>query len=140
MIEELFGEAAARTGLKEPQVIAALAGALGLIRKHADPAKAQALFAAVPGTADLAEAGAEAAPRTGGLLGGLMKAAGGSGGAAMSDAMALQGRLQKLGVSTEALKQLLPVARAFVERRTGRDLLGDTLRSIPGVGGLLGGG
>jgi hypothetical protein len=57
----------------------------------------------------------------------------------MSDAMALQGRLQKQGVGTAELKQLLPVARAFVERKTGKDLLGDTLRSIPGVGGMLGG-
>ena len=140
MIEELFGEAAAKTRLSESQVIAALAGALGLIHKHAEPAKVQALFQGVPGTQDLAEAGAEAAPKkSGGLLGGLMKAAGGSGGAAMSDAMALQGRLKAQGVGTDDLKQLLPVARAFVERKTGKDLLGDTLRSIPGVGGMLGG-
>ena len=138
MIEALFPEAAAKTGLSETQVIAALAGSLGLIRKHADPAKAKALFTAVPGTADLAEAGSEAAPKSGGLLGGLMKAAGGSGGAAMSDAMALQGRLQKQGVGLDELKRLLPVAREFVRRETGRDLLGDTLRSIPGVGGMLG--
>ena len=139
MIEELFGEAAAKTGLSESQVIAALAGALGLIRKHGEPAKVQALFQAVPGTQDLAEAGSEAAPKGGGLFGGIMKAAGGAGGAAMSDAMALQGRLQKQGVGNAELKQLLPVARAFVERKTGKDLLGDTLRSIPGVGGMLGG-
>ena len=138
MIEELFGEATAKTRLSETQVIATLSGSLGLIRKHADPGKVQALFAAVPGTADLAEAGAEAPPKKG-LFGGLMSAAGGAGGAAMSDAMALQGRLQKSGVRNEDLKQLLAVARAFVQRKTGKDLLGDTLRSIPGVGGLLGG-
>jgi hypothetical protein len=139
MIEELFGEAAAKTGLSQSQVIAALAGALGLIRKHAEPAKVQALFQAVPGTQDLAEAGAEAAPKGGGgLFGGIMKAAGGAGGAAMSDAMALQGRLQKQGVGTDELKRLLPVARAFVQRKTGQDLLGDALKSIPGVGGMLG--
>ncbi len=54
--------------------------------------------------------------------------------------MALQSRLGKQGISLEDLKQLLPVARAFVERKTGRDLLGDTLRSIPGVGSMLGAG
>ena len=136
MIEDLFGEATARTRLTEPQVIATLSGALALIRKHADPARAQALFAALPGASTLAEAGAEAPPRKG-LLGGLMSAAGGSGGAAMSDAMALQGRLQKSGVRNEDLKSLLAVAREFVQRKTGQDLLGDTLKSIPGVGGLL---
>ena len=136
MIEDLFGEATARTKLSETQVIATLAGALALIRKHADPAKAKALFTAVPGASDLAEAGAASPPRKG-LFGGLVSAAGGAGGAAMSDAMALQGRLQKSGVRNEDLKSLLAVAREFVQRKTGRDLLGETLKSIPGVGGLL---
>ncbi len=73
------------------------------------------------------------------MFGGLMKSVGGAGGAAMSDALALQGRLGKQGITQDDLKQLLPVAREFVRARTGRDLLGDTLRSIPGVGGMLGG-
>jgi hypothetical protein len=137
MIEELFGEATARTRLSETQVIATLSASLALIRNHAEPAKVQALFAAVPGASDLAEAGAEAPPKKG-LFGGLMSAAGGAGGAAMSDALALQGRLQKSGVRNEDLKGLLGVAREFVQRKTGQDLLGETLRSIPGVGGMLG--
>ena len=137
MIEELFAEGAGATGLTERQVKDALAGSLGLIRKHADPAKARALFDAVPGAEPLAAAGAP--PKGGGLLGGMMKAAGGAGGAAMSAAMALQGRLGKEGVSQADLKRLLPVAREFVRRKTGRDLLGETIRSIPGVGGMLGG-
>ena len=138
MIEELYAEAAGRTRMDERQVKAALSGALGLIHKHADPAKTQALFQAVPGTQALAAAGAP--PKGGGgLMGGLMKAAGGAGGAAMSDALALQGRLGKQGVGQDDLKQLLPIARAFVQRKTGKDLLGDTLKSIPGVGSMLGG-
>ena len=139
MIEELYAEAAGRTRLNEGQVKATLAGALGLIQKHADPAKSRALFDGVPGTQALAAAGAP--PKGGGgLMGGLMKAAGGAGGAAMSDALALQGRLGKQGVTQDDLKQLLPIARAFVQRKTGKDLLGDTLKSIPGVGPMLGAG
>ena len=139
MIEELYPEAAAQTRMTEPQVKTALAGALGLIQKHADPAKSRALFDGVPGTQPLAAAGAQAAKGGGGLLGGLMKSAGGAKGAAMADALALQGRLAKQGISQDHLKQLLPVARAFVQRKTGKDLLGDTLKSIPGVGPMLGG-
>ena len=138
MIDELYAEGAAGTRLNERQVKDALSGALGLIRKHADPAKTQALFDGVPGTEALAAAGAPTA-KGGGLFGGLMKSVGGAGGAAMSDALALQTRLKGQGVQTDDLKQLLPVARGFVQRKTGKDLLGDTLRSIPGVGGLLGG-
>ena len=140
MIEELYAEAAGQTRLNERQVRDALAGALGLIQKHADPAKTQALFQAVPGTQALAASGMQAPKGGGGLFGGLMKAAGGAGGAAMSDALALQGRLGKQGITQNDLKQLLPIARGFVRRKTGQDLLGDTLKSIPGVGSMLGGG
>jgi len=138
MIEELFPEGARATGLSERQVKDALGGALGLIQKHADQTKTRALFEAVPGAQSLAASGAPQA-KGGGLFGGLMKSVGGAGGAAMSDALALQGRLGKEGVTQEHLKRLLPVAREFVRRKTGRDLLGDTLQSIPGVGSMLGG-
>ena len=138
MIEELYAEAAAQTRLDERRVKDALAGALGLIEKHADPAKTAALFKGVPGAQALAASGAPA-QKGGGLFGGLMKSVGGAGGAAMSDALALQGRLGKQGISQDDLKQLLPIARAFVRRKTGQDLLGDTLKSIPGVGSMLGG-
>ena len=139
MIEELYAEVAGKTRLDERQVKTALAGALGLIQKHAEPAKTQALFQGVPGTEPLAASGAQAAKGGGGLLGGLMKSAGGAKGAAMADALALQGRLGKQGIGQDDLKQLLPIARSFVQRKTGKDLLGDTLRSIPGVGPMMGG-
>lgn len=140
MIEDLIAEAVDGARLSESQVLAALAGSLGLIEKHGEPGKVRALFDGVQGTADLAEAGAATASNSGGgLLGGMMKAAGGAGGAAISDALALQKRLNRLGVANEDLRRLLPLARGFIERRTGRDLLGDALKSIPGVGGLLGG-
>jgi hypothetical protein len=134
MIEDLLPDAAARTGLSETQVLAALAGSLGLIKKHGDPPRVQALFAGVPGTADLADAGQAAAPKPkGGFLGGLAKAAGG---AAAPDALALLDRLKAQGVGADDLKALLPVARTFVQGRTGKDLLGDALRSVPGSGAL----
>jgi hypothetical protein len=135
MIDELFSEGAARTGLSENQVIASLAGALGLIKKHGEPAKVQALFDGVPGTADLADAGQSAAPKAkGGLFGGLAKAVGGS---AAPDALALMDRLKGQGVSSDKLKALLPVAREWVRTKTGRDLLGDALGTIPGMGSFL---
>lgn len=138
MIEQLFTEASAKTGLSETQVIAALSGSLGLMKKHGDPTCVRALFSAVPGASDLAEAGEAAAPKAnGGLFGGLAKAAGG---AAAPDALALMDRLKGQGVGSKDLQSLLPVARQWVERTTGRDLLGDALKSIPGAGALLGGG
>ena len=105
MIDQLFPVAASKTGLSETQVIAALSGALGLIGKHGDRTKVQALFDGVPGAAELAEAGRAAAPKPkGGLFGGLAKAAGG---AAAPDALALMDRLKAQGVSTDKLRTLL---------------------------------
>lgn len=136
MIDQLFPVAATKTGLSETQVIAALSGSLGLIRKHGDRGKVQALFDGVPGATELAEAGQAAAPKPkGGLFGGLAKAAGG---AAAPDALALMDRLKAQGVGTDKLRALLPVARDWVTDRTGRDLLGEALKSVPGAGALLG--
>jgi hypothetical protein len=137
MIEQLLPEATAKTGLSEAQTRAALSGSLGLIRKHGDPAKVRALFDGVPGASAWAAEGEAALPKPkGGLFGGLAKAAGG---AAAPDALALMGRLKDQGISSSSLQALLPVARGFVRERTGRDLLGDALKSVPGAGSVLGG-
>ncbi|WP_269715260.1 DUF2780 domain-containing protein [Caulobacter sp. NIBR2454] len=138
MIEDLIVEISAKTSLSHDQARKALAGALSLIAKHGEPAKVAQLFSAAPGAEGLA-AEAAAAPAKSGLFGGLMKAAGGAGGAAMSDAMAMMQKLSRDGISSDGLQAMLPVAGEWVrERAGGRDLLGDTLASIPGVGGMLG--
>jgi hypothetical protein len=137
MIEQLVSEAAKRTGLTADQARATLAGALALIRKHADPARAAELFKSVPGSDALAEAGSDALKTGGGLMGGLMKGLGGATGAALSDAAAMAARLSKQGVSTEAMRGLLPVAMDWVKAHTGRDLLRDVLASVPGLGKMF---
>lgn len=137
MIEDLIVEISAKTPLSHDQARKALACALSLIAKHGDGAKVAELFAAAPGAQALAAEGASQ-PAKGGLFGGLMKAAGGASGAAMSDGMAMLQTLSRAGVDQDGLKAMLPVAAAWVrERAGGRDLLNETLASIPGVGGML---
>lgn len=137
LIDELIDLGIERTRLDRDQVRLALAGALGLLDKHADMDGMVALYGAVPGARDLATS-PEGKPRSGGgLFGGLMKSAGGLSGAAMADAMGLLSRLNKAGVEKADLKMLLPVAEAWVRQHTGRDLLRDALASVPGVGPLL---
>ncbi|WP_369058159.1 hypothetical protein ABOZ73_10815 [Caulobacter sp. 73W] len=137
MIEDLIAEISARTPLNPDQARKALTGALSLIAKHGEPAKVAELFAAAPGAQALAAEGA-VQPAKSGLFGGLMKAAGGASGAAMSDGMAMMQSLSRAGVDQDGLKAMLPVAGAWVrERAGGRDLLNETLTSIPGVGGML---
>ena len=138
MIDELIGRAAGATGLSPEQARAGLAAALSLINKHGDAAKTGELFDAVPGSQDLAREGdAMTAQKSGGLLGGLMRGAGGASGAAMSDAMAVGQKLAKQGVTLADMQNILPVAMAFVREKTGRDLLHEVLHSIPGIGGML---
>ena len=138
-INDVLSQAAAAAGLDTDQAGAVLVGALGLLEKHADPDARDAFYVAVPGAAALARS-PEAKPRGGGLMGGLMKSAGGVSGAALGDAMGLLDRLKKVGVGKDELKRLLPAARSAVTQATGRDWLGEAVRTIPGVGALLGDG
>jgi hypothetical protein len=135
MIDDLVAKAAAATRLDPAQARLALAGALALIDRHGERGKVDALYQAVPGAQALAGEGAGVLPKAG-LMGGLMaRVAGGP----AADGMALMGRLQKDGVSMEALKALLPVAMEWVRQTTGRDLLREVAASIPGVGQMLAG-
>ena len=136
-IETVLSQAAAKAGLDSKQAGAILVGALGLLEKHADVEARDAFYAAVPGAEALARSPG-ARPRGGGLMSGLMKSAGGVSGAALGDAMGLLDRLKKVGLGKDELKRLLPASRDAVTQATGRDWLGEAVRSIPGVGPLLG--
>jgi hypothetical protein len=138
MIEVLVQKAAAHAGLSEAQTTAALSGALYLIEKHGDPAKVSEMFAAIPGSAALAAGGAAlTANKGGGLMASLMTKAGGSGGAAMSDAMAMNQQLTRQGVTISDMQKILPLAMEWVRETTGRDLLREVLTTVPGLGPLL---
>ena len=136
--DTLIAHAAQTVDLTPDQVRTALTGALGLLDKHADQGPLTDLYAALPGAEDAARS-PDARPRSGGLFGGLMKSAGGVSGAAIADAMGALDRMKRIGVDKEDLKRLLPVARDQVTEATGRDLLGDVIRTVPGVGPMLGG-
>ena len=138
MIEDLVDKCAAHAGLSQDQARSALSGALFLIRKHGEPAKVDDLFAAIPGSADLAEAGsALTANKGGGLMAGLMTKAGGSGGAVMSDAMAMNQQLTRKGVTMSDMQKILPLAMSWVKTETGEDKLRGVFKTIPGLGPLL---
>jgi hypothetical protein len=140
-IEALVQDASDRAGLNPAQARLTLSAALALIEKHGDPAKVSELFSEIGGAAELARSGQALTQTKGaGLMAGLMKAGGGSGGAAMSDAMAMGQRLAREGITTSDMQAILPVAMEFVRKATGRDLLREVLLTIPGLGKLLAGG
>ena len=127
------------SGLSLDQARAALTGALGLLERHAAREALAPLYDAVPGTEAAARSEAAARPRRG-LFGGLLAGAGGVSGKAVAEAMGLLDQLDGVGVSKADLKRLLPAARERVRVLTGKDLLGEAVRSVPGVGPLLGDG
>ncbi len=129
--------AATQAGLTEAQGRAALTGALGLLDRHAGREPLAALYAAVDGAETAARSKAAERPKRG-QFGGIMATAGGVSGKAVAEAMGLLDRLKDEGVDKAALKRLLPAARERVRSATGRDLLGEAVRSVPGVGPLLG--
>jgi len=139
MIEDLIDRISSQARLDPGQARAVLAGALGLLDKHAARAPMDALYAAIPGAQALAASPEARVKPGGGLFGGLMKSAGGLSGAAIADAMGMLKQLQRQGVEKADLRAALPVAEAWVLARTGRDLLGEALASVPGVGALLAG-
>jgi hypothetical protein len=138
MIEELVEQAAAHSGLSVEQANTALCAALFLIRKHADQAKVDELFAQIPGCDAMAEAGSALAQnKSGGLMANLMSKAGGSSGAAMSDAMAMNQQMTRQGITVSDMQRILPLSMTWVQAKTGDDLLRGVLASIPGLGPLL---
>lgn len=137
-IDRLTQEAARAAGLDDAQARDLLAGALGLIDRHGRPDANAELYAAVAGAEALARSDAARPRKGGGLFGGLMKSAGGVSGAAMAEAMALVDGLKKQGLDRDALKPALKALRNRVREASGRDLLGDAVRAVPGVGPLLG--
>lgn len=135
--DAVVASAATDAGLTQDQGRAALTGALGLLDRHAGRDALAALYAAVPGAEAAARSKAAERPRRG-LFGGIMASAGGVSGAAVAEAMGLLDRLKDQDVGKAELKRLLPAARERVRAAAGRDLLGDAVRSVPGVGPLLG--
>jgi hypothetical protein len=138
MIDELVTRCAEKTGLTEAQSRLGLSAALALIEKHAEPGKVATLMSAIPGSAELAKEGtAITETKSRGLVGGLLGKAGGAGGAAMADAMALNQKLSKEGIMVSDMQGILPVAMDWVHEKTGTDMLRDVLGSIPGLGPLM---
>ena len=142
MLEDLTFDDLARlsasdAALSHDQARLALTGALGLLDRHAAREAVVAVFDAVPGAEAVARSAQAARPRTG-LFGGILAGAGGVSGKAVAEAMGLLETLKDQGVGKAELKRLLPAARERIRTSTGRDLLGEAVRSVPGIGPLLG--
>jgi hypothetical protein len=121
-MEELVARITRATGLDDATARKAIGLILAFLRKEGPPDEVNRLFAAMPGSEDIAN-GADGG---GGLAGGMMGMMGGG-------VMALGGQLMAAGVP---MGQMQPLGRelfAYGREKAGEDVMGAIVGSIPGA-------
>ena len=121
-MEELVARITRATGLDDATARKAIGLILAFLRKEGPPDEVNRLFAAMPGSEDIANG----AGGGGGLAGGMMGMMGGG-------VMALGGQLMAAGVP---MGQMQPLGRelfAYGREKAGEDVMGAIVGSIPGA-------
>ncbi len=128
-MEDLIARVAATAGV-EPEIAQKAVGLiLAFIRKEGPQQEVDALFAAVPGAAETADAAA-AETGGGGALEGLMGAMGGG-------LMGLAGRLTGLGLGMGEMQAIGRQVFAYAREKAGDERVGQVAAAIPGLGQFL---
>jgi hypothetical protein len=126
-MEVLIARIAAAAGV-EPEVAQKAVGMIfAFLRQEGPQADVDALFAAVPGAAEAADA---ASGESGGALNGLAGAMGGG-------LMGLAGRLTSLGLGTVEMQTIGRQVFAFVREKAGDEVVGQVAAAIPGLAQFL---
>ena len=124
-MEELISRIMAASGLDESLAKKAIGIILAFLQKEGPAAEIGQLFAALPGSQDLAEA-------EGGAKGGLMGAIGGLMGG--GGVMALGGQLMGAGLSMGQIQSVSKEMFAVGREQAGEDTMGAIVGAIPGLG------
>jgi hypothetical protein len=126
-MEVLIARIAAAAGV-EPEVAQKAVGMIfAFLRQEGPQADVDALFAAVPGAAEAADA---ASGESGSALNGLASAMGGG-------LMGLAGRLTSLGLGTVEMQTIGRQVFAFVREKAGDEVVGQVAAAIPGLAQFL---
>jgi hypothetical protein len=127
-MEDLIARIAAAAGV-EPEIARKAVGMiLAFLRQEGPQADVNALFAAVPGAAEAADA-ASGEP-DGGALNGRIGTMGGG-------LMGLAGRLTSLGLGLGEMQTIGRQVFAFVREKAGDELVGQVAAAIPGLAQFL---
>lgn len=125
-MEELINRIAAAAGIDEALAQKAAGIILAFLQKEGPPAEIAQLFAALPGSQELAAAEGGAKGGMMGAIGGLM---GGGGGV-----MALGGQLMGAGLSMGQIQAVSKEMLAVGREKAGEDTMGGIVGAIPGLG------
>ncbi len=125
-MEDLIARVAAAAGVETEIAKKSVEMILAFVRKEGPEAEVDALFAAVPGATEAADAGSNG----GGALNGLIGAMGGG-------VMALAGRLTSLGLGMSEMQTIGREVFAYVREKAGDELVGQVAAAIPGLAQFL---
>ncbi|MGH6819561.1 MAG: DUF2267 domain-containing protein [Methylocella sp.] len=124
-MEDLIARITAAAGVEPEIAKKSVEMILAFLRKEGPQAEVDALFAAVPGAAEAADA-----------------ASGESGGGALNGAMGggimgLAGRLTSLGLGMAEMQTIGRQVLAYVREKAGDELVGQVAAAIPGLAQFL---
>jgi len=129
-VQDLVETIARETGLLPAKAEQALGIMFNLLRNEGDRGKVEALFAKLPGAAELAAREGGDGAAKGGLLGLL-------GGGLMGGPLAAISKLSAAGLSTDQIKQVGTLTLAHAKAKAGPDLVREVAGSIPGLSGFV---
>lgn len=127
-MEELIASIAAAAEVEPEIAKKSVEAILAFLRKEGPQAEVDALFAAVPGAAEAADAGS--GENGGGAMGGLMGALGGG-------LMGLAGRLTSLGLDMGEMQTVGRQLLAYIREKAGDEHVGQVAAAIPGLAQFL---
>jgi hypothetical protein len=127
-MEDLIARIAAAAGVEPAIAKKSVETILAFLRKEGPQAEVDALFAAVPGAAEAADAASEESGS--GAPDGLVGAMGGG-------LMGLAGRLTCLGLGMGEMQTIGRQVLAFVREKAGDELVGEVAAAIPGLAQFL---
>jgi hypothetical protein len=127
-MEDLIARIAAAAGVEPEIAKKSVETILAFLRKEGPKAEVDALFAAVPGAAEGADAAS--GESGGGALNGLIGATGGG-------LVGLAGRLTALGLGMDEMQTIGRQVFAYVREKAGDEVVGQVAAAIPGLAQFL---
>jgi hypothetical protein len=127
-MEDLIARIAAAAGVEPEIAKKSVEMILAFLRKEGPQAEVDALFAAVPGAAEAADAAS--GKSGGGALNGPIGAMGGG-------IVGLAGRLTSLGLGIGEMQTIGRQVFAYVREKAGDELVGQVAAAIPGLAQFL---
>jgi hypothetical protein len=124
-MDELIARVSAATGLESEAARQAVGIVLSFLQKEAPADEVARMFAAMPGSEELAAAAGSGGGGVMGAIGGMMGGAGGL--------MALAGRLTSAGLSMDQMQGLGHELFAYGREQAGEDTMGAIVGAVPGL-------